>query len=279
MCCVDAERELLRQLLGIRSSRMRPSSVANVRPLHCDPVPLNQFQCHLNKTLHFWERVLATGVDEVACTRLLLLRPPLRQDPHQLPGFGRIRDQEVRQPCNTLSEHRALSEISGGQSRCSQGRVNAIALAPVEDFRRNSDLFGEGVRDPEAQKRFQAAFKRSFQTRDAELDLVRLLGELNCRFVPGRTHLFKLQRTIRTRPPLGLRYPRGLRYSLFFFPMPKWRMAWLASNLKPAPTLHPRQHSPAPRKVAPARATNMMPSAKAAPASPSLPGQRYRHTR
>src|SRR5215510_12704616 len=27
-------------------------------------------------------------------------------------------------------------------------RVNAIALAPVEDFRRDSDLFGEGVRSP-----------------------------------------------------------------------------------------------------------------------------------
>ena len=57
-------------------------------------------------------------------------------------------------------------------------RVNAIALAPVEDFRRDSDLFGEGSRSPEAQSRFQAAFKRGFQTRDAELDLARLLGEL-----------------------------------------------------------------------------------------------------
>jgi enoyl-CoA hydratase/carnithine racemase len=30
-------------------------------------------------------------------------------------------------------------------------RVNAIALAPVEDFRRDSDLFDEGVRNPEFQ--------------------------------------------------------------------------------------------------------------------------------
>src|SRR5262249_44093980 len=57
-------------------------------------------------------------------------------------------------------------------------RVNAIALAPVEDFRRDSDLFGEGAGRPEAQQRFQAAFKRGFQTRDAELDLGRMLGEL-----------------------------------------------------------------------------------------------------
>jgi enoyl-CoA hydratase/carnithine racemase len=57
-------------------------------------------------------------------------------------------------------------------------RVNAIALAPVEEFRRDSDLFGEGVREPDAQKRIQAAFERGFQTRDAELSLGRLLGEL-----------------------------------------------------------------------------------------------------
>src|SRR5262252_7174302 len=48
-----------------------------------------------------------------------------------------------------------------------KNRVNAIALAPAEDFRRDSDLFGEGVRTPEAQRRIQAAFKRGFQTREA----------------------------------------------------------------------------------------------------------------
>ena len=57
-------------------------------------------------------------------------------------------------------------------------RVNAIALAPAEDFRRDSDLFGEGVRNPEAQSRIQAAINRGFQTRDAEMALARMLGEL-----------------------------------------------------------------------------------------------------
>ena len=60
-------------------------------------------------------------------------------------------------------------------------RVNAIALAPAEDFRRDSDLFGEGVRNPEAQERIQAAMKRGFQTRDAEMNLARLLGKLGDR--------------------------------------------------------------------------------------------------
>jgi len=57
-------------------------------------------------------------------------------------------------------------------------RINAIALAPTEDFRRDSDLFGEGVRNPEAQRQIQAAMKRGFQTREAEMDLARMLGDL-----------------------------------------------------------------------------------------------------
>ena len=58
-------------------------------------------------------------------------------------------------------------------------RVNAIALPTVEDIRRDSDLFLEGTRTNEFQELMQAAMKRGFQTRDAEMDLARLVGELN----------------------------------------------------------------------------------------------------
>jgi enoyl-CoA hydratase/carnithine racemase len=58
-------------------------------------------------------------------------------------------------------------------------RVNAIALAPVQDFRRDSDLFGEGAGKPEAQRRFRAALRHGFQTREAEMDLAGLLGALD----------------------------------------------------------------------------------------------------
>jgi enoyl-CoA hydratase/carnithine racemase len=56
-------------------------------------------------------------------------------------------------------------------------RVNAIALAPVDDFRRDSDLFAEMVRAPEAQRRIAAALKQALQTRQAELALDRVLAE------------------------------------------------------------------------------------------------------
>ena len=57
-------------------------------------------------------------------------------------------------------------------------RVNAISLAPLEDFRRDSDLFGAGVTSSETQRRIQEALKRGLQTRDAEMDLAELIRDL-----------------------------------------------------------------------------------------------------
>ncbi len=57
-------------------------------------------------------------------------------------------------------------------------RVNAIALAPMDDFRRDSDLFGEMARRPEVQDRLQAGLQRGFQTRDGEMGLARALDDL-----------------------------------------------------------------------------------------------------
>ena len=71
--------------------------------------------------------------------------------------------------------HRIAGFPAGAQAAV-KDRVNAIALAPADDFRRDSDLFGSGVREPEAQARVRAAFQRGLQTRDAELDFDRVIG-------------------------------------------------------------------------------------------------------
>jgi hypothetical protein len=49
-------------------------------------------------------------------------------------------------------------------------------LAPADDFRRDSDLFGEGVQRPDSQTRIRTAMERGLQTRDAEIDLAHILG-------------------------------------------------------------------------------------------------------
>jgi len=57
-------------------------------------------------------------------------------------------------------------------------RVNAISLAPVDDFRRDSDLFGAAVGSDETRHRIDMAMRLGLQTRDGELDLATMLERL-----------------------------------------------------------------------------------------------------
>ena len=57
-------------------------------------------------------------------------------------------------------------------------RVNAISLAPADDFRRDSDLFLECARDPETQRRMRVAMTRGFQTHDGEMALGLMVSDL-----------------------------------------------------------------------------------------------------
>ncbi len=78
----------------------------------------------------------------------------------------------------TSLAHRIARFPAAGRSALKE-RVNAIALAPAEEFRRDSDLFGKGVATLEAQQRTRVAMKRGLQTRDAEMALPSLLGDLD----------------------------------------------------------------------------------------------------
>jgi enoyl-CoA hydratase/carnithine racemase len=58
-------------------------------------------------------------------------------------------------------------------------RINAITLAPEAEFRRDSDLFGQGARQPESQRRTALMLSRGLQTRgETELNLGHVLGGL-----------------------------------------------------------------------------------------------------
>jgi hypothetical protein len=64
-------------------------------------------------------------------------------------------------------------------------RVNAIALAPLEDFRLDSDRFGEGARNPESQNRTLAAMKHPRRRRSGQIMRLSRVGpvrKLMCRY-------------------------------------------------------------------------------------------------
>jgi enoyl-CoA hydratase/carnithine racemase len=71
-----------------------------------------------------------------------------------------------------------IAGFPAGARAALKDRVNRIALAPVDDFRRDSDLFLECAREPEAQCRTAVAMTRGFQTHEGEIALGVMVGGL-----------------------------------------------------------------------------------------------------
>jgi hypothetical protein len=80
---------------------------------------------------------------------------------------GQDQPRDARQLARRFRQIARSSDCnsSGGSVAAVKDRVNALVLAPVDDFRRDSDLFGKDARKPECQR--QAAFKRGFQIRES----------------------------------------------------------------------------------------------------------------
>jgi enoyl-CoA hydratase/carnithine racemase len=66
--------------------------------------------------------------------------------------------------------HRSAAFPAAGQVAVEQ-RVNAISLAPLEDFRRDSDLFGDSVGRAETQRLIRTAMKLGAQPRERRSEL------------------------------------------------------------------------------------------------------------
>jgi len=58
-------------------------------------------------------------------------------------------------------------------------RINAITLAPIDDYRKDSDLFGKAMQNPETKERYKAIMDMGFQHQgNTELNLGKVLGNL-----------------------------------------------------------------------------------------------------
>jgi enoyl-CoA hydratase/carnithine racemase len=77
---------------------------------------------------------------------------------------------------NSLAQRIAKFPASG--RAVVKQRVNAISLPSIDDFRRDTALFYEGVQNRDYQEWMEAAMKHGFQDRKAELDLGKMLGAL-----------------------------------------------------------------------------------------------------
>src|SRR5262245_43669364 len=79
-------------------------------------------------------------------------------------------------PANSLDDfvrslaHR-IARFPAAARTAVKNRVNAIALAPAEDFRRDSNLFGELAAGAAARRRMEAAMSQGFQTPGGEMTL------------------------------------------------------------------------------------------------------------
>lgn len=87
-------------------------------------------------------------------------------------------------PAATLGEFvqslaRRIADVPAAARVALKERINAISLAQIDDFRRDSNVFLERARDPETQRRTALALSRGFQTHDGEMALADMVANLS----------------------------------------------------------------------------------------------------
>jgi enoyl-CoA hydratase/carnithine racemase len=83
--------------------------------------------------------------------------------------------RELDQFVSALAQR--IAGFPGSGQAAVKDRVNDIALAPVEDFKADSDHFGQEVQSPDVQRLIAGALERGLQTREAELDMATVLDQ------------------------------------------------------------------------------------------------------
>ena len=86
---------------------------------------------------------------------------------------------ELDQFVKTLA--RRIAKFPAAGAAVVKERVNAVALPPIDDIRRDSDLFLAGTRTNEFQQLTETALRKGFQTRAAEMKLATLVYDIQPR--------------------------------------------------------------------------------------------------
>jgi hypothetical protein len=74
---------------------------------------------------------------------------------------------------------KSAGERWGARREADRGTFDRAPVpSPEREFHRDSDLFGEGARTAETQRLIQTAMGRGLQTREAEMELAGMLGEI-----------------------------------------------------------------------------------------------------
>jgi|ERR1051325_11584822 enoyl-CoA hydratase/carnithine racemase len=168
--------ELIRDLVSLIQQAEANETVKVVVFKSADP---DYFISHVDVTRIKENREAAAKLDGAASIGLMLRH----LSTSRLVSIAQIEGRVRGVGSEFIMAHRIARFPAAGHAVVKE-RVNAICLPSIEDIRRDSDLFLEGTRTNEFQQLTQAAMENGFQTRAAEMNLAKLVDDIQ-----GKTDL------------------------------------------------------------------------------------------